>query len=291
MVARAESVCLIVNPFSQRMRVSLQGDLGGISMRGARLCYTTAPGHAADLAQQAVEEGFERIVAGGGDGTVNEVVSGMVRSSSASRVILGVLPLGTMNVFALEMGIPRDLETAWHIARYGGVRTNDLPMANGRPFLQLAGIGYDGDIVAAVTSPAKARWGAMAYLMAAMRVGSRPLPRFEVELEGEGVREAEWVLVGNGRFYGGPIPVFRGAAVDDGLLDVVVVKRVTPFVSAAAVAGVMAGRLDAVPGVECFRGRRVAVRGPVAAEIDGEYVGHGDMTLDVGRQTLRVACV
>lgn len=291
MVASAESVCLIVNPFSQRMRVSLKGDLGGISMRGARLCYTRAPGHAAELAQQAVEEGFERVVAGGGDGTVNEVVSGLERAAGFEKVVLGVLPLGTMNVFALEMGIPRDLETAWHIARFGAFRTNDLPMANGRPFLQLAGIGYDGDIVAEVTSPAKARWGALAYLMAAMRVGARLLPRFKVVVDGKLEREAEWLLIGNGRFYGGPIPVFPGARVDDGLLDIVVVRRVTPFVSAAAVAGVMAGCIQRVPGVECFRGRRVAVHGDIAAEIDGEYVGRGPMDLAVGTKSLRVACL
>src|SRR6476646_2462282 len=101
---------------------------------------TSHAGDAEALARRAVEEGFGRVVAAGGDGTVNHVANGIAGSGAT----LGILPMGTVNVFAMELGLPaNDLERCWEIIQGGNVRLVDLPSANGKYFVQLGGIGLD----------------------------------------------------------------------------------------------------------------------------------------------------
>src|SRR6266481_8216267 len=113
----------------------------------ARRCpirVTSHPGGAEALARRAVEDGFARIVAAGGDGTVNQVANGLASSNAA----LGLLPLGTVNVFAMELGLPlHDLELCWGIIEGANMRRVDLPSANGKYFVQLAGVGLDAQVV------------------------------------------------------------------------------------------------------------------------------------------------
>src|SRR6476619_5857800 len=105
---------------------------------------TSHAGDAEMLARRAVEEGFGRVVAAGGDGTVNHVANGIAGSDAA----LGILPMGTINVFAMELGLPaNDLERCWEIIQAGNIRLVDLPSANGKYFVQLGGIGLDAQAV------------------------------------------------------------------------------------------------------------------------------------------------
>ena len=93
------------------------------------LIETTAPGSGSDLAAQAIKNGFRTIVASGGDGTINEVVNGIERKKQVlERVSLGILPLGTMNVFARELGIPLSIKNAWNTVLLGHSRKVDLPL-------------------------------------------------------------------------------------------------------------------------------------------------------------------
>jgi diacylglycerol kinase family enzyme len=105
-------------------------------------------GEAETLARRAVEEGFGQVVAAGGDGTVNHVANGIAGSHAA----LGILPMGTINVFAMELGLPaNDLEHCWEIVQAGNIRLVDLPSANGKYFVQLGGIGLDAQAVKETT--------------------------------------------------------------------------------------------------------------------------------------------
>src|SRR4051794_5743663 len=123
---------VILNPAARSTRAG--GESGFIeSLRDeAEVAFTSASGEARKLAARAVEEGYAKVVAAGGDGTINEVVNGL----AGSGAMLGVLPMGTMNVFATEMGIPSDLKAAWEVIARGHSREIDLACANEQYFVQ-----------------------------------------------------------------------------------------------------------------------------------------------------------
>ncbi len=148
-----------------------------------RLQPTEGPGHAMLLAQAAAQEGYDLVVACGGDGTINEVVNGLAGSPTA----LGVIPGGTANVWAKEVGIPRDPLKAIAIAAQGESRRIDLGRAMGRAtgpgglgmkgdrhFLLMAGLGFDGHVIHRLAPAAKERWGALAYVVTGFREGELP---------------------------------------------------------------------------------------------------------------------
>src|ERR1035441_8864986 len=172
--------CVIFNPAARgdkarRFRRHLD-DIG----RESTLKHTAAVGDARRLAAEAVSEGFDSIVAAGGDGTLNEVVNGMGDVPDGfERARLGVLPLGTVNVFARELAIPTKLETAWAAIRQGRETRIDLPRADyhadGTPgrryFAQMAGAGLDARAVEQVQWQLKKRIGQLAYVVAGRAVG------------------------------------------------------------------------------------------------------------------------
>src|SRR5438552_3361559 len=159
----------------------------------------------------------------GCDGTINDVVNGLAGSSAT----LGLLPIGTVNVFPTELGLPAgDLRPCWRIIRDGHTRTIDLPNANGKHFVQLAGIGLDSQAVKETSLAFKRSFGPLSYLVSAAQIASRPPPHLVIESKGAKIMAASFVLIGNGRLYGGPFPFFKRALIDDGLLDVVVFKRI-----------------------------------------------------------------
>ena len=128
------------------------------------------PGEAEALARNAVEEGFVRIVAAGGDGTVNHVANGIAGTNAA----LGLLPLGTVNVFAMELGLPaNNLQVCWSIIEDGNVRLVDLPNANGKHFVQLAGVGLDAQVVKETSLAFKRSFGPLSYLISAAQIAAR----------------------------------------------------------------------------------------------------------------------
>ena len=135
--------------------------------------FTSQAGEAETLARRAVEEGFGRVVAAGGDGTVNDVANGIAGSGAA----LGILPMGTVNVFAMELGLPaNDLERCWQIIQAGNIRLVDLPSANGKYFVQLGGIGLDAQAVKETTLTFKRSLGPLSYLISAAHIAARQPP-------------------------------------------------------------------------------------------------------------------
>src|SRR5207302_10457652 len=176
--------------------------------RGYPIRVTSHAGEAEALARRAVEEGFARIVAAGGDGTVNQVANGLAGSNAA----LGLLPLGTVNVFAMELGLPaNNLEFCWEVIQGDNMRFVDLPSANGKYFVQLAGVGLDAQVVKETSLAFKRSFGPLSYLICASQIAAREPPRLFIQSKNASVDEASFVLVGNGRHYGGPFPFFKHA--------------------------------------------------------------------------------
>ena len=246
---------------------------------------TSAPGDARAVAEAALREGFTTIVAAGGDGTVNEVVNGI----AGSDVALGILPVGTMNVFAAELGLPGDLDEAWAIIQAGRTRPVDLLRANQQYFVQLAGVGLDAQVVQATSWNSKKTFGPLSYLISAAQIAARKPPRIYVEADDE-VREGSFVLIGNGRYYGGPLAVFKDARIDDGKLDVLIFKNLAYLDIARYITNIFIGKHTDLPDVEYFQTKKAVVRSEedVPVEVDGEVVGSLPVTFRISSRKLKV---
>jgi len=279
-----QEILVILNPAARSERAKAAWrrieKLPNCTMR-----VTTAPGDARAVAEAAVAEGFTTIVAAGGDGTINEVVNGI----AGSDVSLGILPVGTMNVFAAELGLPGDLEEAWAIIRAGRTRRVDLIRANQQYFVQLAGVGLDAQVVQATSWEFKKNFGPLSYLISAAQIAARKPPRLIVEADGVS-REGSFVLIGNGRYYGGPVAFFKDARIDDGKLDVLIFKNLGYLDIARYLGTILMGKHTTLPDVEYFQTKRAVVHSDedVPVEVDGEVVTSLPVTFRVSSRKLRV---
>ena len=248
---------------------------------------TSEAGDARRIAAEAVREGFEVIIAAGGDGTLNEVVNGI----GGSTVRLGILPVGTMNVFATELGIPQgNLERAWSVIEQGKVVEVDLPKANDTHFIQLAGVGLDAEVVRKTTADSKKALGPLSYLLTLVQVAAHKPSRVMLEAEGGRISEGSFALIGNGRLYGGPFPVFQRASLFDGLLDVLVFQNQSHWDVVRYFQAIAFGTHPQLPDVEYFQTStlRVTSSGDVPVELDGEVAGMLPCLFSVSSQKLRV---
>ena len=281
-----QDVAIIFNPKARSEKSSgLIEELRKIAT-GADFHITERPGEARELAEKAARAGFRVVAAAGGDGTVNEVANGIAGSGSA----LGVLPVGTMNVFAKEHGLPEKLDAAWAVICGRATREIDLLSANGNHFIQLAGVGLDAQVVKETTWESKMNLGPLSYLISAAHIAARTPPRLFVEAGGV-TTEGSFVLVGNGRFYGAKLVLFPKARADDGLLDVLIFKNLGYLDIARYLAGVLVGRHTGMGDVEYFQVAEAQVRSEqeVPFEVDGELSGVLPVTFRVaGKQRICV---
>jgi YegS/Rv2252/BmrU family lipid kinase len=248
---------------------------------------TANSGEAEALARRAVEAGFTRIVAAGGDGTVSQVANGLVGSNAT----LGVLPMGSVNVFAMELGLPlHNLQRCWDIIEDTNVRLVDLPSANGKYFVQLGGVGLDAQVVKETSLAFKRSFGPLSYLISATHIAARQPPKLFIESEHTAVEEGSFVLIGNGRLYGGPFPFFKHAIIDDGLFDVVVFKRLGYLEIVKYLQDVVFSSDIKAPEIEYFQTRqlRITSEQDVPLELDGELAGNCPVDFRIRKRALRV---
>ncbi|HEY8991767.1 MAG TPA: diacylglycerol kinase family protein [Luteolibacter sp.] len=263
---------LLFNPRARSQRG--QRALRFLMERSTRfyLCATNSPEEARQLAAKFAAEGEPVVIAAGGDGTLNAVVSGLAGSQTA----LGVLPAGTMNVFARELGIPFDnLSKAFDVIERGHVREIDLFEANGAPFVQMAGVGFDAMVIEETTWESKKVLGPLAYLLAAVKVlGERP-PRMEIVTSDGRREEGVAVLAGNGSLYGGQFRLFRKADNQDSMLDVLVFKEAGYKLVLDSLKGLALGGVDLAASTSYFQADGFTVRAEreVPVQVDGELLG------------------
>jgi YegS/Rv2252/BmrU family lipid kinase len=290
--------CVIFNPTARgekanRFRRHLD-DIAGEST----IKLTAGPHDARRLAAEAVREGFELVIAAGGDGTVNEVLNGICDTPEGfDRVRLGVLPLGTVNVFARELGIPPRLEQAWKILRLARETRIDLPYVehgvNGarqkRYFAQLAGAGLDARAIELVKWQVKKAVGPLAYVMAGLHA-LLSVPSKITATGGGGSGTGGLVLIGNGRLYGGKFRLFPKADLRDGLLEIAVLPQVNWFTLVRCCPDLLLrGTLpDSV--VQLFQAASVTLTSQTSTplQIDGELIGTLPATFSLEPSGLRV---
>ena len=292
---------LIVNPASGAwdIRRELPAVLNYLENQGwlTTLHETRRSGEATALARQARDEGADSVLVVGGDGTINEVINGLAES----QVALGVLPGGTANVWAKELGLPT--RSPLHLLPLvdsikalvpGTHRRIDLGRANGRYFLQWTGVGLDAEVTYAMEPRTRRqrRLGALAYLVAGMATAAHMAgTRTRIWIDGERIyRRSILVVVSNSQLYGGRVRIATDARLDDGLLDLSIFSG-TGFGSAIrTLMGVISGLHVRDPRHSSFRAHSVRIEAdkPMAVHVDGEPYGTTPLECQVVPRALTV---
>jgi YegS/Rv2252/BmrU family lipid kinase len=291
--------CVIFNPTARGNKAeNFRRHLGEMS-RECDFKATTKAGDARRLATEAVAENFELIVAAGGDGTVNEVLNGIADAPGGlEKTRFGVLPLGTVNVFARELKIPAQLAAAWEILQRGNELKIDLPrvefFVNGKSercyFAQLAGIGWDARAIELVSWRLKKKIGSLAYVIAGLKALGERKSKITARANGQN-HCGELILIGNGKFYGGAFGIFPEADLRDGLLEICVVPRVNFWTLLRCAPNFLWRQKLPENLVRRIRAETVELTAELSAafELDGEWAGNLPAKFFVEREKLRVA--
>jgi YegS/Rv2252/BmrU family lipid kinase len=250
----------------------------------AELWAGSGPGWSLVAARRALELGATALFCAGGDGMLGDVLPAVL----GTEVALGVVPLGTGNVWARELGLPLDPARAIAIQLEAPPRPVDVGLANGRPFLVIAGVGVDAQIVERVESGAKPL-GQIAYPLAGVTLAGavRGVP-CEVTLDDEPPRRLDLLssIVMNGRLYGGLVPLLPDARVDDGYLDVALFPGSGTVAAAAHTVRALAGLHLSDPNVIVCRVKRLRIDALDGEELPFETDGdlRGATPLEVAVQ-------
>ncbi len=251
--------------------------------------HTTASGDATTFAREAVAESCALVCALGGDGTVNETVNGLAGSS----VPLAIVPTGTVNVLAMELGIPLDPPDAVQVIEKGTVSWIDLGLAGDRYFALMAGIGMDARTVAGVNPLLKKTLREAAFaVQGAMSYFTHDEPLFRVECE-ERAEEGYFAVFGNASNYGGGFGITPFADMRDGLLDVCVLKDKSFLGTAWYWLAALINSHVNHPKVAYFRSEAAQVSAvdptqEVLVQTDGEVAGKLPLECRVVPRALRV---
>jgi diacylglycerol kinase (ATP) len=235
---------------------------------------TERPDHATDLAKQAVADGYERILAAGGDGTVAEVAESLV----GSRAILGVLPLGSVMNVARMLGVPRDLEGAAEVIRAGRVARIDVGKVKGTAreafFLEAGGVGIDAGLFAYFNQMDRGNWRTIRPLITFLwRYRPR---RVYLRLDGQPLTvRAMMVTVANGPYLGAALTLAPDAKLDDHRFDVRIFRRFSKFELIRHFLSITGGRRSYDPKVLTRQARVVEIRAsrPMMAHADSHPLG------------------
>jgi diacylglycerol kinase (ATP) len=236
---------------------------------------THGPGTAGGIARNAIENGADLILVAGGDGTINEVANGMVRS----EVPLGVLPAGTANVLANELKLGKTMERAAESLAHSTkerVALGLLTNGGSRHFLLMTGVGLDAEIVYSLHLPMKEALGKVAYWIGGFSKLGRRFPEFSVLANGREFR-ASFALASRVRNYGGDLEIAPSISLLDDEFELVLFEGESSFRYLKYMLGVMAHRLRDLPGVTILRARQVTFSANPEArihlQVDGEYTG------------------
>lgn len=248
---------------------------------------TERPDHATALATRA---GDRIVIAAGGDGTVNEVVNGLSKEAT-----LGVLPLGTANVLARELGIPLDAEGACERILTGKRSRMDVGVATDvhgveRRFTLMAGMGFDANVVNEVTPGFKRIFKMLAFPIAALKVYLEgDLPNLHI-IDGDTIYVAQFAIVANGSYYGGEFQTAEDASLTNGSFEIVLVERVSSLLRADVFTRILA-RSPLDKTMKSVTTKEIRARAPgsdVPVQIDGEIWGRLPMSFRIDPAAIEV---
>jgi YegS/Rv2252/BmrU family lipid kinase len=292
---------VIYNPRAGRLLRGGDGQLrqaiASLASKGhqVRTLPTSGPGDATQLARECVEREAGLIIAAGGDGTINEVVNGM----AGSRVPLAILPGGTANVLAMELGIGGRMRSAANvIPRLESLSAENCPCiaerislgllrprsAPPRYFLMMAGVGLDADLVYNLDPAMKARFGKLSYWLGGFSYLNRRLAEFQVEVNGQ-TTQSSFALASRVRNYGGDLEIAANACLLEDSFELVLFEGENASTYLKYFAGVLTRQLGRMKGVTLMRTQRVgftaAASPEVYVQVDGEYAGRLPASVEI----------
>lgn len=296
-VSRHKYFTIIHNPTAGRRRWQrLARILAALEREGGSIevLTTNAPGHASDLAAHSIGKA-DVIVAAGGDGTLAEVVAGVVGSEQK----LGLIPLGTANVVALDMGLAGLMGPKWGKVTRTLLHGRPRPLCVGRVtgplssriFIMMVGVGFDGRAVEGIDADFKKRWGKLAYVLSGLDVW-RDFKPSHLRLEsGSGERlEGSWAILTNGRHYAGPYVLSHDADLFTPELHALMVNGGGRLALARDLLALGVGRLSSSGGVKTLIGQRFAIvsitGAEVAVQVDGDAFGTTPVEVEMLEDTV-----
>ena len=284
---------LIANPGAGVAGATLVDDVARALERSGASVTRTAAGDVAAArraARQAAESGaHDAIVAAGGDGTIRHVAAALI----GTDVPLGIIPVGTGNVLAHEIGVPATCGTVVPMLLDGPVATVACAQANNEPFLLMVGAGFDARVLGALDQRLKSRVGKMAYAGPLLGALIRPVDRLAVAVDGHR-HAASWAVIANARHYGGRFVLAPRAGILERGLEAILFKARSRMVLAGQLMRLAAGRLEPSAGegagVEMLRCSHVtiAAHDAVPTQIDGDVLGTTPLEVDAGTAEVRL---
>lgn len=282
----------IVNPIAGRKRVEdwLRTIRFRTEKEGFRyyIYITDGPGDGTAKAKAAVKDGCDVVVAVGGDGTVSEVVNGIPKTRDA---VLGVLPVGTGNDFARTLKIPLELDEAVRTILGMNIIPCDFGVVNGRRFINVASVGLDSQVVVEANKIKKSIPGAAAYILGVFKAVSGYKP-YDLEIhteQGTVSKQAALIAVANGSYYGGGMKIAPRARIDDGLLDICLVRNMPRNRIIALFPLLFSGGHLERPEVEYFNAKKIRVfceKGFINS--DGDIIGECPAEMHIEPSALRI---
>ncbi len=276
------NIHLIYNPAAGRLQRSNGGSIPRVREvleslgNGVTLVPTAGPRDARDLARRAVDAGADLVMVAGGDGTINEVLNGLVHTHTP----MAIVPLGTANVLGAELGLAKVPDKV--AAMLPGLTQERISVGflhteqQSRYFLLMAGVGLDAHIVAAVDPDLKKHLGKLAYWIGGFGQLGQKFPEFEVMVNGQTVRSS-FTLASRVRNYGGDLEIAKSACLLDDYFEVVAFEGEDSFQYLKYLTGVLANLLDRMKGVTIHRATEIELEPlgeqPVYVQVDGEFAG------------------
>lgn len=290
-------VLVIFNPTAGRMRRKrLTAVIDRLTTLGClvTLCETGHRGDAEQIARRAATEAYDVIVAAGGDGTINEVVNGLASNppppgQPAPR--LAIIPLGTANVLAIEIGLsPKDVDQIARTIAYGDGREVHLGQANGRLFVLMAGAGLDALVVQGLNPALKRRTGKFAYVYESLRQAmGYDFPALEIRADGK-TYQGRMAVACKGRHYGGPFVAAPEAGLEKPDLEICILPNKGMAGAIRYGLALPMGKLPTLPEIKRVSTRSLTIVGPRGAPVqaDGDIIARLPAEITIAHETVRL---
>jgi YegS/Rv2252/BmrU family lipid kinase len=292
----ARRITVVFNPAAgDRRRERLDATLELLRRSGCEVALraTAARGDAEAIAGEFGSDGCattDALVVAGGDGTINEAVNGLLARRGDRSPPLALVPLGTANVLAAEIGLPSRPDVVARTIAAGSAARAYVGVANGRCFASMAGVGFDAHVVANVSLRLKRRLGKGAYVLEALRQLFRfRFPRYRLTIDGRAFAAAS-VIVAKGHYYGGRFVCAPSARIDAPEFHVCLFERGSRWNALRYALALATGRLHRLPDVRIVTGRRVSIDGPPGDPVqgDGDIIAALPVSIGLAPQQLRL---
>lgn len=268
------NVRAIINPISgvgsKRKVPKMIEDAFSADRYTLEISFTEYPGHASELAREALENGVQCVIAVGGDGTVNEIARALINSD----MILGIIPKGSGNGLARELHIPMDARRALDLIVKGHISVIDCCKANGRIFFCTCGVGFDAAVSQKFAG--EKRRGSLTYIKNTVEeyLSYRPEP-YELQIDNQTVKEKAFLVAcGNASQYGNNAFIAPHANIQDGKMDITILSPFTPLDIAPLAIQLFTKQIDRNSKIKTFKGEEVTIirQKPGVMHLDGEPV-------------------